>query len=78
LILLLFLEKFIGKSIKDVNIRAKYKITILAVKQKINDIGQDNEMPEPETIFKDGDILVAAGKEEDVKKFRILSSKTFN
>ena len=71
-------EKFIGKSIKDVNIRAEFKITILAVKRKISDIGQDDEMPDPERIFKDGDILVVAGKEDDIKQFRLLSNKTFN
>jgi len=67
-------EEFIGKSIKDVNIRAKYNITIIAVKQKLSDIGQSSEMPDPERIFNYGDILVAAGKGEDVDKFRKLSS----
>ena len=71
-------EEFIGKSIKDANIRAEYKITIIAVKQKLSDISQNSEMPDPERIFKHGDILVAAGKDDDVKKFRILSSKNLN
>ncbi|OQX95715.1 hypothetical protein B6I21_04035 [candidate division KSB1 bacterium 4572_119] len=67
-------EEFIGKSIKDINIRAKYKITIIAVKQKLSDIGQSSEMPDPDRTFKPGDILFAAGKSEDVDKFRKLSS----
>ena len=71
-------EKFIGKSIKESNIRAEYNITIVAVKQKLSDIGQSSEMPDPERIFKQGDILVAAGKGEDVDKFRKLSSNSIN
>ena len=71
-------EALIGKSIKEANIRAVYNITILAVKQKFSEIGQSNEMPDPGRIFKDGDILVAAGKKEDVEKFRVLASKASN
>jgi len=70
-------EEFIGKSIQNANIRAKYNITIIAVKQKLSDIGQSSEMPDPERIFKHGDILVAAGKGEHVDKFRKLSSNAF-
>jgi len=71
-------EDFFGKSIKEINIRAKYKINILAVKKKLVDIGPSNEMPDPDRIFEPGDILVAAGKTEDVEKFRKSVSKTTN
>jgi chloride channel protein, CIC family len=65
-------EKFVGSSIKDVNIRAKYNITILAIKQKLSDFGQSSEMPSPERVFKETDILVVAGKEDEVENFKTL------
>jgi len=70
--------EFVGKSLKQVNIRAEYNITILAVKQKLSDISQSSEMPNPDRIFQEGDILVVAGKEDDVEKLRILANKSFN
>ncbi|MBC8185121.1 chloride channel protein [candidate division KSB1 bacterium] len=70
--------EFIGKSLKQVNIRAEYNITILAVKQKLSDISQSSEMPNPDRIFQEGDILVAAGREEDVERLRILATNSFN
>lgn len=67
-------DQFVGRSIKDVNIRAEYNITILAIKQKLSEFGQTSEMPNPERIFKEADILVAAGKEVDVENFKNLCS----
>jgi chloride channel protein, CIC family len=65
-------EKFVGRSIKEVNIRAKYNITILAIKQKLSEFGQLSEMPNPGRIFREADILVIAGKEVEVENFKTL------
>ena len=66
-------DQFVRRSIRDANNRAKYYITILAIKQKLSDFGQTNEMPNPERVFKEADILVVAGKEADVENFKNLS-----
>ncbi|MDW7680237.1 MAG: chloride channel protein, partial [bacterium] len=68
-------DSFIGKSIKQLDIRAQYNITILAVKKKLSDIGPSNEMPNPDRIFQADDILVAAGKEKELEKLRKLLGK---
>ncbi len=69
------LNNFIGKSIKNLDIRAKYHVTILAVKKKLSDITLTSEMPDPDRIFENGDILVVAGKEEAVTRFRKAAMK---
>lgn len=52
-----------GKSIKDIDVRAKYRLNILAIKQ-----GEDlNPAPGPMYIFKDTDHVVVLGKDEDVE-----------
>ncbi|QYR20697.1 TrkA family potassium uptake protein [Paenibacillus sp. sptzw28] len=58
----------IGKNLKQLDIRAKYKCNVLAIKT-------DNHMnisPYAEDIIKDNDILVIVGKNEDLKNFEIV------
>lgn len=56
-----------GKTIVDINVRKKYKISIIFVKR-------DDEViyPEPETVLQKGDILVVAG---EINKLELLSNK---
>lgn len=67
---------FIGKSIKTLDIRAKYKTNILAVKKKLSEIGLTSELPDPDRIFETGDILVVAGKQDDLGRFRKTALKS--
>ena len=67
---------FIGKSIKTLDIRAKYKTNILAVKKKLSDIGLTSELPDPDRIFEEGDILIIAGKQDDLGRFRKIALKS--
>ena len=66
-------ESFVGKTIKDLDIRARYHVTILAVKKKLSDITLTSEMPDPEKVIEAGDILVVAGKDNQVEKLRKVS-----
>jgi trk system potassium uptake protein TrkA len=51
-----------GKSIKDIDVRAKYRLNILAVKK-----GEDlNPAPGPMYVFCDTDHVVVLGKDDDV------------
>lgn len=69
-------ESFLGKSIKELDIRAKYNTNILAVKKKLSDIGLTSELPDPDRIFETGDILVVAGTQEDLGRFRKISLRS--
>lgn len=70
------IEGFIGKSIKELDIRAKYEVNILAVKKKLSEIGLTSELPDPDRIFEAGDILVVAGKQDDLGRFRKIALKS--
>lgn len=54
----------IGKTIKDTELRKKTGVTIIAINRK----GRFIVNPNPEEEFKEGDILVLIGKEEEVNK----------
>ena len=66
-------KSFQGKSIRELNLRAKFGVNVLAVKKKISEIGPSNELPDPDTTFHPGDIMVVAGKKTDLEKFRKLA-----
>jgi CPA2 family monovalent cation:H+ antiporter-2 len=58
-------NKFLGKSLNELNLRAKYGITILGIKRK-------NEMldtVQPEEILKQGDIVYIQGTQSKVSEF---------
>lgn len=58
----------VGKNLKQLDIRAKYKCNVLAIKT-------DNHMnisPYADDIIKENDILVIVGKNEDLKNFEIV------
>jgi CIC family chloride channel protein len=66
---------FIGKSIKDLDIRAKFRTNILAVKKNLSEIGLTSELPDPDRIFETGDILLVAGKQDNLARFRKIAMR---
>ncbi|MFX0139140.1 MAG: chloride channel protein, partial [Candidatus Hodarchaeota archaeon] len=63
-------KNFIGKTLKELDIRAKYSITIIAVKKRMGGITGISEIPSPDRMYEDGDILIIVGKENDVERFK--------
>lgn len=63
-------SEFIGKSLKDLNLRAKYNVHIIAIKELV----PENFVLVPPATFviKDSDILMILGKSEDIKKIKAL------
>lgn len=55
-------KKWIGKSIKEVNFRVKYHVSILGTKEN----GETNLLPPADHIFKESEHLMVIGKKEDV------------
>lgn len=57
--------KMIGKSLLELNIRAKYGCNVVAIKR-----GEEIEVtPNPEYIFAHGDVLLVVGKDKDINRF---------
>ena len=64
-------REFIGKSLKDLNLRARYEVHIIAIKELVPE--NFILVPPANFIIKDSDILIALGKSKDVKKIKALA-----
>ena len=56
-------EGMVGKSIEDLGIRKRTGVTIIALSRK----GRSIISPPPETVFEEGDLMVAIGEREQIK-----------
>jgi trk system potassium uptake protein len=63
-------REFIGKSLRDLNLRAKYNVHIIAIKELV----PENFLliPPASFVIKDSDILIILGKSEDIKRIKAL------
>jgi CBS domain-containing protein len=64
---------FVGRSILDINIRAKFGIQVLMIKRKSEDGGFRQIVPSPNEIFRNTDHLVIMGKNKDIEIFKHLN-----
>ena len=63
-------REFIGKSLKDLNLRAKYNVHIIAIKELVPE--NFILVPPASFVIKDSDILIMLGKSEDIKRIKAL------
>lgn len=63
-------REFIGKSLKELNLRARYNVHIIAIRELV----PDNFLlvPPANFVIKDSDILIILGRTEDIKEIRAL------
>jgi trk system potassium uptake protein len=63
-------KEFIGKSLRELNLRARYNVHIIAIKELV----PENFMLVPPAgfVIKDSDILIMLGKTEDIRKMKAL------
>jgi trk system potassium uptake protein TrkA len=63
-------SEFIGKNLKELNLRAKYNVHIIAIKELV----PENFLlvPPANFVIKDSDILIMLGKSEDIKRIKAL------
>jgi trk system potassium uptake protein TrkA len=70
-------ESFIGKTIREMNLRSKYGVNIVGIKKKIPDVTEDGEnvfiekyidFPSPDDVFEENDVLVMVGSERAVSE----------
>lgn len=66
-------NSFIGKTLIEIGLRKKYKVTVLAIKSIIPDVTIIN--PGGEEVIKESDILIVFGENEDIEN---LHKKTKN
>lgn len=61
-------ESFLGKSIGELQLRSLYHIEVIAVRDILED--RVHMVPPADYIIKDGQVLLAVGKEEDIQKIK--------
>ncbi len=63
-------REFIGRTLKDLNLRARYNVHIIAIKELVPE--NFILVPPAEFKIKDSDILMILGKTEDIKRIKAL------
>ena len=65
-------ESFIGKSIKEINIRAKFGVDVLSIKTHKKGHSTIKAIPNPDYIFRNNDTLVIAGEIKNINQIKRL------
>lgn len=69
-------KDFVGKSLREIDVRAKFGVNVIALKRKIPSASKKEEeeivnvSPQAEDIIKKGDILVVLGTNENIEKIK--------
>jgi trk/ktr system potassium uptake protein len=61
-------NSFLGKTLADLQLRGKYNIEVIAVRDVISD--NIHMVPQADFVVKDGEVLVVIGKEADIRKIK--------
>lgn len=73
-------REFIGKSLHDLDIRRRYGVNVIAIKRTTSKVDEDgkvfdqvdiNDLPGPEDVIKEGDVLIIVGAENDIQKMAL-------
>jgi len=59
-------RKFIGKSLVELDLRNRYQVTVLGIRDVLTE--EFTALPPAQRLIRDSDILVLAGRPEDVEK----------
>ena len=66
-------KEFIGKSIRDVDVRAKHGLNIIGIRKKeayAEGVCELNVAPKADYVIKQGDVFILIGSNENLDKFR--------
>jgi len=69
-------KDFIGKSLREIDVRAKYGVNVIALKRKIPSASKKEEeeivnvSPKAEDVINRGDILIILGPNENIEKLQ--------
>ncbi len=70
-------ETFIGKTIRDLNLRSRYGVNIVGIKKKVPQVTEQGEniyvekyldFPSPDDVIEEGDVLVMVGSERAISE----------
>ena len=59
---------FIGKSLVELDLRKKYNLQVIAIRDVLS--GKLQLVPRASAVIKDSDVMVIIGREEDIHKIK--------
>jgi len=68
-------DKFVGKTLRELNLRSRFGVNIVGIKKKIPKVAESGEniyvekyvdFPSPDDLIEEGNILVMVGSERDI------------
>ena len=65
-------NSFVGKSIREINIRAKFDVNVLSIKSSKKKRYQIKAVPKPDYIFQEKDIIVVAGEIKNINQLKSI------
>ena len=63
-------REFVGKNLMELNLRAKYNVHIIAIKELVPE--NFILVPPAQFVIKDSDVLIMLGKTEDIRRIKAL------
>jgi len=72
-------KEFVNKNLRDLDVRKKYNLNVIAVKRKLRVVNKEGEAeeeakinisPEPGDIIREGDLLIVVGTNAKIEEFK--------
>ena len=60
---------FAGRTLQELDLRARYRTTVLAIRSRIGE-GSEDRLPEPDQPLVEGDMLILAGPRDDIGRLQ--------
>ena len=60
---------FAGRTLQELDLRARYRTTVLAIRSRIGE-GSEDRLPEPDQPLVEGDTLILAGPRDDIGRLQ--------
>ena len=73
-------KSFLNRTLKDLDIRNRFGVNVIAIQKKVTKIDDDgkvvhsvemNDLPGPEDIISEGDVIVVVGTENDIEQLAL-------
>ena len=61
-------KEWVGKSLRELKLRSTYRINIISIQNE--DGGDPDSFPNPDQLIREGDIIIAAGRPQDIESLR--------
>jgi len=58
----------VGRTLKDLDLRSRYNVNVVAIRAHRYDPSTDSDVPSPERVLKKNETLVVVGSHDDLER----------